>query len=131
MAADLNQCSFIGRLGRDVETKTLANGDLMGTFSLAVGESYINKSGEKIKNTEWINIVCYRKLAEICSKYIGKGSLVFVQGKMKTSKYVGKDGSDKQSTKVVIDTMQILAGKANYEPAPESNVAHEDMDIPF
>lgn len=133
MAADLNRCSFIGRLGRDVELKVMANGENMAVFSLAVGESYTNKAGEKVKNTEWVNIVCYRKLAEICSKYLGKGSQVYVSGKMNTSKYTGKDGNEKQSTKIIIDEMQMLGTKQGHENDPEPQKVDPELlgDVPF
>ncbi len=133
MAADLNHCAFIGRLGRDVELKTMANGEAMAVFSLAVGESYTKQTGEKIKNTEWVNCVCYRKLAEICHKYLGKGSLVYVSGKLNTSKYTSKDGSEKHSTRVIIDKMQMLGSKAGHENDPEPAKNDNDlmMDVPF
>ncbi len=137
MAADLNSCNFIGRLGRDVEMKTMSNGDQMAVFSLAVGESYTNKQGEKVKNTEWVNCVCYRKLAEICGKYLGKGSQVYVSGKMNTTKYTGKDGSEKWSTKIIIDTMQMLGTKHGHENDAEPVKSIDDasfnpeLDVPF
>lgn len=135
MAADLNRCSFIGRLGRDVELKTMSNGDVMAVFSLAVSDSYTNKNGEKVKNTEWINIICYKKLAEICHKYLGKGSQVYVSGKMNTTKYTGKDGNEKWSTKVIIDEMQMLGTKHGHENEndPEPKVVDPSLlsDVPF
>ena len=139
MATDLNRVFLIGRLGRDVELKTMNNGDVMARFSLAVGESYTSKNGEKVKNTQWINLVCYRKLAEICSKYLGKGSQVFVSGKLSISKYIDKEGIEKQSTQVIINEMQMLGSKQGHENDPEPKKVNEEsaddedlnMDIPF
>ena len=133
MASDLNKCCFIGRLGKDVELKTISNGEQMALFSLAVGESYTNKAGEKIKNTEWVNVVCYRKLAEICHKYLGKGSQVFVSGKLNSSKYTGKDGIERIATRVVIDEMQMLGGKNESKETSQTSDSNYDglPDIPF
>lgn len=131
MAADLNRCEFIGRLGRDPELKTMNNGEQMATFSIAVGESYMNKAGERIKNTEWINIVAYRKLAEICGKYLGKGSQVYVSGKLNTTKYTGKDGQEKTATKVIIDTMQMVGAKSSNDNDESVSNSDNIEDIPF
>lgn len=140
MAADLNSCNFIGRLGRDVDVKELKNGDKMSTFSIAVGESYINKQGEKVKKTEWINIVAYRKLGEICAQYLTKGSQVYVSGKLNTNKYQGKDGSEKISTQIILEQMQMLGTKYHQDAstAPKEEASGKQTlddfdqdDIPF
>ena len=131
MAADLNKCCFIGRLGRDVELKDLNNGEQMATFSIAVGESYMSKMGEKVKKTEWINIVAYRKLAEICSKYLVKGSQVYISGKLHTNKYTGKDGTEKTSVQIILDQMQMLGGRSSQENASPETSVEEEVDVPF
>ena len=132
MAADLNRCEFIGRLGRDVDVKDTKSCEPMATFSIAVGESYMNKQGEKVKQTEWINIVAYRKLAEICSKYLVKGSHVYVSGKFNTRKYIGKDGTEKSSVTIILDTMQMLGSKFHQDEASapkEEASGHEEVDL--
>lgn len=139
MAADLNFCSFIGRLGQNPEVKTMKNGEKMATFSIAVGESYVSKSGEKIKKTEWINIVAYRKLGEICGQYLTKGSQVYVSGKLNTNKYQGKDGTEKLSIQIILEQMQMLGTKyhqdANSAPKEEASgkqvVDDFSDEIPF
>jgi single-strand DNA-binding protein len=138
MSNDLNRCTFIGRLGKDAEQKTLKNGKIMTTFSLAVGESWIDFSGEKVKKTEWINVVCYGKLAEICGKYLGKGFQVYIEGRFNTNKYQGKDGTEKTSVQIVINSMQMLGGakmpksesQSEIEVESETN-GFDDCDIPF
>lgn len=140
MANDLNQCSFIGRLGRDPETRYLPNGDPATSFSIAVGWKAKDKEG-----TEWVNISTYGKLAEICGEWLKKGSQVFVQGRFKTREYE-KDGSKRYITEIVADTMQMLGskqgGNANQDddhaPAPRqanqrpaSNFSDMDDSIPF
>jgi single-strand DNA-binding protein len=131
MAADLNKCCFIGRLGRDVELKDLNNGEQMATFSIAVGESYMSKMGEKVKKTEWVNIVAYRKLAEICYKYLTKGSQVYISGKLHTNKYTGKDGTEKKSVQIILDQMQMLGGRSNQENTSTETSVEEEVDVPF
>lgn len=111
MANDLNQCQFIGRLGRDPETRYTPNGDAVTNFSIAVGERWKDKaSGEDKENTEWVRCVAWRKLGEICGEYLKKGAQVFVSGKMKTRKWQ-KDGVDHYTTEVVLDQMQMLGSK--------------------
>jgi single-strand DNA-binding protein len=106
MANDLNQCNFIGRLGRDPEMRYMPNGDAVANFSIAVGSTWTDKqSSEKKESTEW------RKLGDICGEYLKKGSQVFVSGQMKTRKWKDKEGNDRYTTEVVLDRMQMLGSK--------------------
>jgi single-strand DNA-binding protein len=135
MANDLNQCNFIGRLGRDPETRYMPNGDPVTNFSIAVGWKSKDKEG-----AEWITITTFGKLAEICGQYLKKGSQVFISGRFKTEEYTDKEGVKKYSTKIVADQMQMLGGKSDdagtapvkmkaKQPAPTSG--DMDDDIPF
>lgn len=118
MANDLNQCQFIGRLGKDPEVRYMPSGKAVTSFSIAVGSSW-TKDGEKQESTEWVSISAFDKLAEICGEYLKKGSQVFIQGRLKTDKYE-KDGQTHYSTKVIADRMQMLGGKtAADEEKPE------------
>lgn len=149
MSNDLNQCNFIGRLGKDVEVRYMASGDAVASFSLAVGSQWKNKEGEKQESTEWVNVTAFGKLGEICGEYLVKGSQVFVSGHMKTEKYTAKDGTDRYSTKIIADRMQMLGGKSSVErgdsaqpeagnqrpeksaPAAKKDFDNFDDDIPF
>ena len=146
MANDLNSCNFIGRLGKDVETKYMPSGEAVSSFSLAVGSTWKDKQGEKQESTEWVNVSAFGKLAEICSQYLVKGSQVYLSGRMKTDKYTDKNGVEKYSTKIIADRMQMLGGKPSegQSSAPASAPKHaapssgggsgfSDMedDIPF
>jgi len=113
MANDLNQCQFIGRLGKDPEQRFMGNGEGVTSFSLAVGWKGKDKEG-----TEWVNVTAFGKLAEICAQYLTKGSQVFIQGRMKTDEYE-KDGIKRYSTKIVADRMQMLGGKSDRAPADD------------
>jgi single-strand DNA-binding protein len=137
--SDLNQCSFIGRLGKAPETRVTAGGDAICNFSIACGWKTKTKEG-----TEWINISTFGKLAEICGQYLEKGSQVYVQGKMKTDKFEDKSGVTKYSTKISADTVQFLSkASGNAEPQRaepprvtnlnQPRTAFDDMedDIPF
>lgn len=110
MANDLNQCQFIGRLGKDPETRYAASGDAITSFSIAVGWKSKDKEG-----AEWVNCTAFGKLGEICSQYLKKGSQVFVQGRFKTDKYTDKDGVERYSTKINLDSMQMLGGRSESE----------------
>lgn len=132
MSNDLNQCQFIGRLGKDVEMRFLPDGNPVANFSIACGWKTKDKEG-----AEWVAVVVFGKLAEICGQYLKKGSQVFVQGKMRTEKYT-KDGVERYSTKIVADRMQMLGGKSDNAGATTGNAPPpppmEDMpddDIPF
>ena len=148
MSNDLNHCTFIGRLGKAPETRYLPNGDAVCNFSIAVGERWTDKqSGEKKEKTEWINVVTFRKLAEICSQYLEKGQQVYIAGKFRTRKWQDKEGHDRYSTEIVAESMQMLGGKRDESSAapktheqnandqraePEaSDAGFEDDDIPF
>ena len=136
MANDLNMCSFIGRLGADPETRYAASGDPVCSFRIAVGWKTKEKEG-----AEWVSITAFGKLAEICGKYLTKGSQVFVSGRMKTDEYE-KDGIKRYSTKIVADRMQMLGGRSDDAPkqqkapssaqgAQKSSFADMDDDTPF
>lgn len=136
MANDLNQCQFIGRLGKDPEIRYLPNGDAVASFSIACGWKGKDKEG-----TEWIPVTVFGKLAEICGEYLTKGSQVFIQGRFKTDKYE-KNGETKYSTKIVADRMQMLGGRPTGDrnesrertaPASDENRFDDgfDDDIPF
>jgi single-strand DNA-binding protein len=125
---DLNQCQFIGRLGKDVELRYTPSNEPVANISLACGWKSKDKEG-----TEWINVTAFGKLAEISGQYLTKGSQIFVQGKMKTEKYT-KDGIDRYSTKIIADKIQMLGKKetttTRANPSPEELTALSD-DIPF
>jgi single-strand DNA-binding protein len=124
---DLNQCQFIGRLGKDVELRYTPSSEPVANISLACGWKSKDKEG-----TEWVNVTAFGKLAEISGQYLTKGSQIFVQGKMKTEKYT-KDGIDRYSTKIIADKIQMLGKKSEggqIKTNPEDLTALAD-DIPF
>lgn len=106
MANDLNQCNFIGRLGADVEGRFLPNGDAVASFRIAVGWKSKDKEG-----AEWISVVAFGKLGQICIDHLKKGSRVFISGRFKTEKYNNKEGVEVYAVKIMADQMQMLDAK--------------------
>ena len=102
----INQCNFIGRLGRDPEIRYTQSGKAVASFSLACSE---RRGGEE--STEWVNVVAWEKLAEICGQYLVKGSLAFISGRMQTRKWQDKDGGTRYTTEIVAREMQMLSPK--------------------
>jgi len=126
--SDLNQCQFIGRLGKDPEIRRTADGKAIASFSIACGWKSKDKEG-----TDWIPVTAFGKLAEIVEKYISKGSQIFIQGQFKTDKYTDKNGVDKYSTKIYAESIQMLGGKVESKPEVKETpaITNIDDDIPF
>lgn len=110
MANDLNQCSFIGRLGQEPTIRYTPDGKAVASFSIACGSSWKDQAGEKKESTEWIRLSAFGKLAEIIGQYCHKGQQIFVSGRMQTRQWE-KDGVKRYSTEVVVDRMQMLGGR--------------------
>lgn len=118
MAKDLNKCAFIGRLGRDVELKYTTSGTAIANISIACSDDY-KKDGQKVEQTNWINLVFFGKLAEIAGQYLSKGSKIYAEGKMVPRKWQDNEGNDRWSTEVRVSEMQMLGG--NEGQAQQSN----------
>ncbi len=144
--ASLNKIQIIGNLGADPESRFMPNGDAVCNLRIATTESYKDKStGEKREITEWHRVVVFRKLAEICSQYLKKGSPVYIEGKIRTRKWQNKEGQDQYTTEIEANEMQMLGGRSegqSSQPAQqapqrrETSKSHEAFDnnsddIPF
>ena len=99
----INNCMFIGRLGRDPESRFTQSGKTVVNFSIACSEK---RGGEEY--TEWVNIVVWDKLGEICAQYLQKGSLVYISGRMQTRKWQDQSGTDRYTTEIVAREMKML-----------------------
>lgn len=113
MYALKNKVQLIGNLGQNPEIKTLDGGKKMAKFSLATSEVYRNAQGEKVKETQWHNIVVWGKVAEIVEKYLTKGSEVAVEGKLTNRSYNDKDGNKKYFTEVQVNELLMLGDKSS------------------
>ena len=123
----LNKVQLIGNLGKNPEAKTTEGTVKVLTISVATNETYTNKSGEKVTNTEWHNVVLWRNLAEIADKYAKKGTLVYVEGKLKTRSWEDKDNKTHYTTEVVADTFKILANGKEKDSQAEGHENTDDM----
>jgi len=141
--AGVNKVILIGNLGKDPEVRHLENGATVASFSLATTESYKDKEGKKVQQTEWHNIVVWRKLAEIAEKYLNKGSKIYLEGKIRTRSWEDKEGNKKYTTEIIGDTFTMLDGKKDEfsheasEPAENTNTNNRlaengpENDLPF
>ena len=125
----LNRVQLIGRLGKDPESKFTPTGKKVAHFSVAISNRWKSKEGETKEYTEWVNVEAWGRLGEICQEYLKKGSLVFLEGRLKTDKYEDKN-EVKYFTKVVALAMQMLDRKPNDEPmmAVEEESAEYDAE---
>ncbi|MFC7516653.1 single-stranded DNA-binding protein [Herbaspirillum sp. GCM10030257] len=118
--ATLNKVTLIGYLGRDPERRVTANGDAVAHMTVATTESWKDKSsGERRQTTEWHRVVLYRKLAEIAGEYLKKGSLVYVEGRLQTRKWTGKDDVERTAVEIIADDLRMLGARPH-------NDEHED-----
>src|SRR6188474_482964 len=107
----VNKVILVGRVGKEPEVRNFESGKSLVTFSMATSETYKDKTtGEKKEITEWHNIVLWRGLAEVAQKYLHKGDMVYVEGKLRTRSWE-KDGVTRYTTEVVADNMTMLSGK--------------------
>jgi len=127
---NLNKAMLIGNLTRDPEVKTTPAGQQVATFSIATNLVWTDQSGQQQKKVEFHNIVAWRKLAEICGKYLHKGSKVYVEGRLQTTDWTGQDGVKRYRTEIVLENMIMLdnkgTGNSSYS-GPEAPVAEADV----
>ena len=129
--AGVNKVILIGNLGKDPEVRYLDSGVAVANFSLATTESYKNKEGERVSQTEWHNIVLWRGLAEVAEKYLKKGNSVYIEGKIRNRKWEDKDGNTRYNTEILADNMTMLGKKdAGSSETSESTTTTTEESIP-
>lgn len=118
----VNKVILIGNVGNDPEVKYIKEDVPVAKFSLATSETYKNKEGEKVTNTEWHNIVVWRGLAKVVENYVKKGSKLYIEGKLTHRKYE-KDGQTKYFTEILCKDLTMLDSKSNsnYEGSNQTN----------
>ncbi len=134
----VNKVILIGRLGADPEMRYTADGTPVATFRIATTETRKNKDGTKIDTTEWHRIVAWRKLGEISGEYLKKGKLVYIEGRIQSREYEGRDGVKRKAYEIVATNMKMLGGGGSspderrpYGPAAEhtdEDFVHESAD---
>lgn len=136
----VNKVIIIGVLGKDPEVRYLADGGAVANLSVATNEEWKDKNGEKQKRTEWHHLVFWKRLAEVVGEYLKKGSMIYVEGSLRTEKWQDKEGRDRYTTKIHVTELQMLGGGKDREKsattekrseAPETGGADFDDDIPF
>lgn len=130
----LNKVQMIGRLGRDPESKFTPTGKKVTHFSVAISNRWKSRDGEAKESTEWVNVEAWSRLGEVCQEYLKKGSLVYVEGRLRTDKYEDK-GETRYFTKVVAETVQFLdtrgAEASVDQPGPLDEEDLESAEFPF
>ena len=141
MSGSINKVILIGNLGKDPEVRHLENGASVANLPIATSETYKDrKSGEKVTQTEWHNIVLWRGLAEVAEKWLKKGSSVYIEGKIRTNKWEDKEGKTRYNTEILADNMTMLGNRINSEVSDKNHskivseiksVNDENDDLPF
>lgn len=124
---------IIGNLTRDPETRNTPSGQMVASFSVATNLVWTDQSGQQQKKAEFHNIVAWRRLAEICSKYLKKGSKVYIEGRLQTTDWTGQDGVKRYKTEIVAENLIMLdtrgGASGQLEPSQGSN-REEIIEIP-
>ena len=144
----VNKVILVGRLGDDHEMRD-AGGTTIASMSIATDESYTDDSGQEVNQTEWHDVVAFGRTAEVCQRYLSKGSQVYVEGTLQTSEYTDSDGVDRYSTEIKALSVQFLetpdaggdGAMHQGDPAPEpttqgrtsedQDALEPDDDLPF
>lgn len=107
----VNKVILIGNLGADPEIRNLPSGTSVANFNIATSESYTNKNGERITQTEWHRIECWEGLAKVAEQYLRKGNPVYIEGKLRTEEWQDKEGNTRYTTKIRALNMTMLGGR--------------------
>ena len=122
--AGINRVILVGNLGKDPDVITFENGVKKASFSLATSESYKNKEGNRVDQTEWHNIVMWRGLADIAERFLRKGNQIYLEGKLKTRSYE-LDGNKKYITEIFVDNMTMLGSRRDSSEVPPEIAAQQ------
>ncbi len=134
---NFNKVIILGNVTKDIELKTLPSGQQVSNFGVATNRFYTDKSGAKQQSAEFHNVVAFGKLADICSRYLGKGKLVLVEGRIQTRSWQAQDGSKRYRTEIIMENMQLgprniagdnMGASANANRGPVA-VAEEEIPV--
>ena len=126
----LNKAMVIGHLGADPEMRYTANGNAVTTFSVATSRTFTQNEQRK-EETEWFRVVTWNKLAEVCSQYLSKGRLVYVEGRMSTRSWEGQDGAKRYTTELIAQEVKFLGGGERSADVPARDIDEEPPELPF
>jgi len=129
MAGSINKVILIGNLGKDPEVRHLESGATVANFPIATSETYKDrKSGEKVSQTEWHNIVLWRGLADVAERFLKKGDKIYIEGKLKTRSWQDQEGNNRYTTEIIADNMTML-GKVGDNSNNNSNDTQKEKVI--
>ena len=132
---NLNKAMLIGNVTRDPEMRNTPSGQSVASFSVATNFVWTDQSGQQQKKTEFHNIIAWRKLAEVCAKYLHKGSKVYVEGRLQTTDWTGQDGVKRYRTEIILENMIMLDGKnsapfGGQNSGSSNNASEATIEIP-
>lgn len=116
----INRVTLVGRLGQDVELRYTPYGTPVARLSVATNSTYKDKDGQQVEKTDWHRVIVFQKAAENCANYLGKGSLIYIEGRLSTRKWEDKEGVEHYITEVAAKRVQFLDRKRDEEPPLES-----------
>jgi len=125
----INKVILVGHLGKDPEVRHLDNNVTVASFPLATSETY-NKDGKRVEQTEWHNIVMWRGLADIAEKFLHKGKLVYIEGKIRTRSYEDRENIKRYTTEIVADNFTMLGRKSDFENTNTSQANIDENESP-
>ena len=133
MSMSLNRVQLIGNVTKDPDVKQIPGGTTVATFSIATNYTWKDQAGQKQDKAEFHNLVAWRKLGEIVSQYVKKGSKVFVEGRIQTREWEGQDGAKRYKTEIILDNMIMLDKKGgmtgeSYSDSGSSEEASNDRE---
>lgn len=114
----VNKVILLGRLGRDPEVRYMPNGEAVCNFSIATSETWNDRNGQRQERTEWHNITMYRRLAEIAGQFLKKGREVYIEGRIQSRKYTGKDGIERTAYDIIANEMKMVGPREGGGAAP-------------
>ena len=130
----VNKVILVGNLGQDPEIRYMQNGKAVANLSIATSESWNDQQGQKQERTEWHNITMYRRLAEIAGQYLKKGSSVYIEGRIQSRKYTGKEGIERTAYDIIGSEMKMLGGRtggaAPYDEGAYSQQSYQSAPAP-
>lgn len=124
----VNKVILVGNLGRDPELKYLEGNIARVNFSLATSETYKDKTGNRIDQTEWHNIVFWRSLAESAEKLLKKGTQIYLEGKLQTRQWVDKEGHKRSITEVIGETFVVLQRREHQNPSSGNSLTEQSNE---
>ena len=124
--AGVNKVIILGNLGADPEVRVLTTGAKVSRLRIATSETYTNKNGERVTNTDWHSVNLWRGLADIAEKYLKKGSQGYVEGKLRTRSYDDKDGVTRYVTEIEGDNMTMIGGRSDNDNASAPSASSQE-----